>query len=152
MPSTLDYEPFLTQWIKDRVPALGGRVYPHMGVQDETGPYCTYLRVSGQRWGDQDGPDGASRIQIQIDVWCQVRQPAKQAADKICGTMEDKGLDGFHGNVTVAKIGTICIQRARLVPGTDFEDYEEPQQGEERGWFRISRTFDIVYNELLLGV
>ena len=148
MATTLEIEPYLRQWLTVRVPALAGRVYPFTGVQDAGEVYCVYQRTKGRRYGDQEGPDGLSMALLQIDVWAHRRKDAKAASDKICGTADDPGLAGYRGAmVAPALAGSVWVQR--VTHSDESEDDVEPEQGEERGWVRVSREYEIFFEETL---
>ena len=145
---TLDIEPYLKQWLSVRVPELADRVYPFTGVQDTADPYCVYQRTKGERWSDQMGPDGVSATLFQVDVWSRRRQTAKAASDRICGTLDDPGLAGYRGALVAPSLpGSVWVQRVNH--SDEFEDDADPEQGEERGWVRVSREYHFYFEETL---
>ncbi len=136
--AVVDISPQLVAWLKARLPALGGRVYPSQAVQDDRPPYCTYLRLGREFAGDQDGPDGLLSTKFQIDFWSQTRGDCEAAVRLALGTVTDFGLLQLRGRFAPpggdSSAPGVWVQACFLED--DFESYDEPLDGTTRGWFR----------------
>ncbi len=144
---TLEIEPYLIAWVKARCPALAGRVYPVQGVQDDAPPYCVVTTVAGHRYRDQLGPDGLSFALIRVDVWALLRAVATVESDRICGTLDDPGLDGYRGVLVADGAGEAFVQRIDAADGEEF--FEPPEQGQPQGWQCARRDYRVFFEETL---
>ncbi len=149
MAQAIDFDPWLVAWLNARVPELGSRVAPYTAPQaGGTGgglPHCLYVEVSMTRIQSAQGPTGLARCRVQVDVWSPDKGEAKAIADKIAGVRDDAGLDGFRGEITRAGVGRLKVQRVQMLDG--FTDQDDPEHGTAAGEFRVSRDYEIWFEE-----
>lgn len=140
MAEVLSIETVLLPWLAARDPRLLAKVFPMAASPPAVGPYCTFFRVSTDTYGHLKGQTGVSWARMQLDFWSQDHAEARSIADKIAGDKEDPGLRGFRG-----LMGGVNVQVALRVDESD--DYEDPDDGTELGWYRVRADYKIVWNE-----
>jgi len=140
MPDVLSIETVLVPWIAAREPRLAAKFFPMNASPPTAGPYATFFRVSTTRYGHLKGRTGVTRARLQLDIWSQSHAEARSIADKIAGTESDLGLDGFRG-----LMGAVNVQTA--MREDEAEDFTDPDDGTERGWYRVRADYIFVWNE-----
>lgn len=71
------------------------RIYPLQLPQSSTFPACTYQRIANTPAKSFDAGGGIDNPLIQIDVWAETRQAAKEAAMEVKRTLENTTLLGI---------------------------------------------------------
>lgn len=141
MAEVLTIETVLVLWLAARDARLSNKVFPMDASPPTRGPYCTFFRISTHSIGHLKGQTGVSRVRIQLDFWSQDHAEARSIADRIAGTESAPGLRGFRG-----LMGNVFIQVAKRVDEVD--DFTEPDDATEVGWYRVRADYFIVWEEL----
>lgn len=147
MAATLDIAPSLYAWLKTRLPAVGGRIYPAHAPQDLAPPYVLYQRLDRVLWGDQFGPDGLVSTGLQIDVYSRSRPEAEALIGLILGTVENPGVLAHLGRFPASDVPAVWVQGTTL--DDDFEEIEKPLPGKGLPWFRQCVRLTIHHEQVL---
>lgn len=151
MADTLDPMPWIVGWIKARESRLEKRVYPDQAPQygQPSGkqPYCVYTVLDLDRQQAFNGPEGLAYVIVEIAIIGANRDEVTSIADKIAGTWDDPGLDGFRGLMARTGFNSLDVARIRMESGGDVTGFDKPQHGESVGTFRSERDYTIAFYE-----
>jgi hypothetical protein len=138
----LTIETVLVPWLEARDARLANKVQPMAAAPPTAGPYLTYQRVASDNWAELRRTTRIHVARLQLDVWGQDHAEVHSIAAKVQGDKADPGLNGFQGGM-----GGVYVQQAFLMPPGVADEYEDPDDGSEAGWYRARGDYEIVWNE-----
>lgn len=80
------------------------RVYPLKLPQAVTRPALTYQFITGPRDYTQDGPDGATRFRVQVDIWGTAYNQCRTVRDALAAGISGLNHESF-GSPAVEILG-----------------------------------------------
>lgn len=122
--------------------ALGHtRIYPLRAPQKLTAPFIIYQRTgSNDRWRSIGGPSNIAQANIQIDVYAENYEDAKN----IAGTIE-RTLDGYRGTVYYgASSPQLTVDAKAISLQGEFDTLD---QTDEPFLFRNSADYLVTYEQ-----
>lgn len=111
------------------------RIYPLQAPQNVTRPYITYQRISTERDGSLDGPNGLVSASVQVDCWATTNDAARALADAV-----RLAFDDYRGSAASTIIQGVFLKQ-------DFDNWEQELAGGESLLHRVTLEFNVWHEE-----
>jgi hypothetical protein len=115
---------------------VGTRIYPVVLPQGASRPAITYARISGGHSHNIDRATGSAIPTFEIDCWGDTFDEVDELAEALRQAMQGFGPGTF---------GSTAVKACLLDDETDA--YEWPEDGSDKGIYRITLRYRIRYTE-----